>query len=90
MAVKISYFWVRLTDMISAVINMLLDQTVSTQNSFFFFFLFPWLSLNDSLHALKAKKHANVFHLLGFQILKMFHVYKEHYPTFKRGGEKRT
>lgn len=32
MAVKISYFWERLTDMISSVINMLRHETVSTQN----------------------------------------------------------
>lgn len=30
MAVKISYFWERLTDMISSVINMLRHETVST------------------------------------------------------------
>lgn len=45
MAVNISYFWVRLTDMISSLINMRLDQTVSTQNSFFFFFFLHFVEM---------------------------------------------
>lgn len=78
MAVKISYFWARLTDMVSSVVNMLLHETVSTQDSLLFFFsLSPLLSLNGSLHAPKAHSHVKLFHLLGFQILRMFHVYKD-------------
>lgn len=63
MAVKISYFWERLTDMISSVINMLRHETVSTQNT-------PPTSFgsNDSLHTPKAKNHVKLFQLLEFQI----------------------
>lgn len=74
MAVKISYFWERLTDMISSVINMLRHETVSTQNPP----TLPSFGSNDSLHTPKAKNHVKLFRLLEFQILKMFHSYKEH------------